>query len=121
MTDNRINILIGNNLRLRRIELGLSQEAVAEKIGISFQQVQKYEKGSSSININRLIDFAETLQTHVDCFLTQNNTVLSHSNHNQDSAKITSEREMLEMIKVFKRIKSPEIRKKIVELARSVI
>ncbi|MEZ5692015.1 MAG: helix-turn-helix domain-containing protein [Rickettsiales bacterium] len=122
MTDSNINILIGRNLRLRRIELGLSQEAVAREIGISFQQVQKYEKGSNVININRLMDFAEVLRTDIDYILKQSKTGKSDKhNDSYDNPNITSEREILEMIKVFKQIKSHEIRKKIVDLARTVV
>src|SRR5215813_15267222 len=57
-----IDIYVGGRMRLRRIQLGLSQGALANKIGVSFQAVQKYESGDIRISASRLYDVAQVLE-----------------------------------------------------------
>ena len=57
-----IDIYVGGRMRLRRIQLGLSQGALASKIGVSFQAVQKYESGDIRISASRLYDVAQVLE-----------------------------------------------------------
>ena len=52
---------VGNRIRMRRLELGMSQEKLGEALGITFQQVQKYEKGTNRVSVSRLHHIAETL------------------------------------------------------------
>lgn len=59
---------MGNRLRLRRKVLGLSQEKLAQALGITFQQVQKYEKGANRISASRLQDIAKVLEVPVAFF-----------------------------------------------------
>lgn len=58
-----IDRVVGQRVRARRIEHGLSQSALAEAGGISFQQIQKYEKGSNRISVGRLVQIASALGT----------------------------------------------------------
>ena len=62
-----IDRLVGQQLRKRRIELGLTQLSVAEAIGVTFQQIQKYERGSNRIVASRLYDLAKTLDGLASC------------------------------------------------------
>jgi transcriptional regulator with XRE-family HTH domain len=64
----QINASIGKRLRQRRTTMGLSQEAVAKAVGITFQQVQKYEKGSNAMNSHRLHEFGNFLSVPVAYF-----------------------------------------------------
>jgi transcriptional regulator with XRE-family HTH domain len=57
-----IDIYVGGRMRLRRIQLGLSQGALASKIGVSFQAVQKYESGDIRVSASRLYDAARVLE-----------------------------------------------------------
>ncbi len=57
-----LDTAIGNQLRLRRKMMGLSQSALAKRMGITFQQVQKYERGSNSMSARRLFEVAQILQ-----------------------------------------------------------
>ena len=59
MPAQRIDQLVGKRLRLRRTMLGLSQERLAKANGVTFQQIQKYEKGSNGMNARRLYQFAQ--------------------------------------------------------------
>lgn len=67
-TANPIDIYVGNRIRLRRTLLGLSQEKLAEMLGITFQQVQKYEKGMNRIGASRLWDMSNVLDVPVSFF-----------------------------------------------------
>jgi transcriptional regulator with XRE-family HTH domain len=57
-----IDVDVGNRLRAYRLDRSMSQDAVANKLGVSFQQIQKYEKGVNRISVGRLIQFCELLK-----------------------------------------------------------
>lgn len=67
--NHHVDIHIGKRLRLKRKELGLSQSALGECAGITFQQVQKYEHGANRISVSTLLEFASFLKTPVGWFL----------------------------------------------------
>jgi transcriptional regulator with XRE-family HTH domain len=132
MTKQDVDTHVGKKLRLRRTMMGLSQEAVAKAVGITFQQVQKYEKGANAMNSNRLYEFAQFMHVPVAYFfegLTQSGHAASESatgfaesesekfTHNQ---KRVSDRESLEMMKAFKRIKEQVVRKRLSDLVRAI-
>src|SRR5690242_12280701 len=65
---NPIDVHVGKRIRLRRTLLGISQTSLADAIGITFQQVQKYEKGSNRVSSSRLMDVAKALDVEVPYF-----------------------------------------------------
>jgi transcriptional regulator with XRE-family HTH domain len=67
-TPNPIDIHVGSRVRMRRMLVGMSQEALGEQLGLTFQQVQKYEKGSNRIGASRLYQISQTLNVPVDYF-----------------------------------------------------
>src|SRR3954468_4514475 len=67
-TPNPIDVLVGTRLRLRRNMLGLSQEKLGEAIGLTFQQVQKYERGANRIGASRLHQLSQVLDVPVSFF-----------------------------------------------------
>lgn len=67
---NPVDIYVGSRLKLRRLILGISQKKMAEKLGITFQQVQKYENGINRISASRLWDISKLLKVQVEYFLT---------------------------------------------------
>src|SRR5919107_3688638 len=67
-TPNPIDVRVGARLRLRRMMLGLSQEKLAEMIGLTFQQVQKYERGANRIGASRLYELSRVLDVPVSFF-----------------------------------------------------
>ncbi len=67
-TPNPIDVHVGNRVRLRRVMLGVSQEKLGEQLGLTFQQVQKYEKGANRIGASRLYKIAQALGVSVDFF-----------------------------------------------------
>jgi len=65
---NPVDIYVGSRVRMRRLMLGMTQEALADRLRISFQQVQKYEKGTNRVSASRLVAMAQILQVPVPFF-----------------------------------------------------
>ena len=65
---NPIDVHVGSRIRLRRALLGISQEKLAEAVGLTFQQVQKYEKGANRVSSSRLVDLANALHIAIPYF-----------------------------------------------------
>ena len=65
---NPVDVYAGQRMRLRRVMLKMSQQALARKLGLTFQQVQKYEKGQNRIGFSRICDIADVLGTTLDYF-----------------------------------------------------
>lgn len=118
-TPNPIDIHVGQQIRLRRKFLGMSQTALADKLGITFQQVQKYEKGSNRVGASRLLMIAEILGADVGAFFEGNRLQTSpdHPKVKNDVFSMSLDRsEGLALIKAFRRIKSKVIRKQAIAL-----
>ena len=126
MTSNPVDVYVGTRLKIRRLELGLSQNKIGEMTGITFQQVQKYEKGSNRIGSSRLYEFAKILKVPVSYFFEQyeltfgDNGVLSDNRASFDDKDNVSEKEISTLIKNFSAIKDPNVRKSIISLAKTL-
>lgn len=129
-TKQDVDSYVGKRLRLRRTMMGLSQEAVAKAVGITFQQVQKYEKGTNAMNAGRLFEFARFMNVPVAYFFEGLDPFSSSGGEvsgfaESDAEKFehkhrVSDRESLEMMKAFKGIKEQVIRKRLADLVRAV-
>ena len=128
MLKQDIDIYIGKRLRLRRTMMGLSQETVAKSVGITFQQVQKYEKGVNAMNAHRLVEFARFMNVpaayffeglDTDTGVNTTSTGLAESVEAFDHTS-PSDRESLEMMKAFKRIGTQGVRKRLSDLVRAI-
>ena len=64
-----IDIYAGQRIRMRRAVLGITQEQLAQKAGITFQQIQKYERGANRVSVSRLFEFAEFLGVAFEYFV----------------------------------------------------
>ena len=67
-TPNPVDVHVGLQVRLRRKELKISQEKLAETLGLTFQQVQKYERGANRISASKLYEIARSLQAPISWF-----------------------------------------------------
>lgn len=125
MPSNPVDVYVGTRLKVRRMELGLSQNKLGEMTGITFQQVQKYEKGLNRIGSSRLYEFAKILKVPVSYFFEQyeltfgQNGVFSDNKASFDDKDI-SEKEIITLIKNFSAIKDPMVRKSIIALAKTL-
>ena len=122
---NAIDMHVGARVRMRRLMLDMTQEKLGDALGLTFQQVQKYEKGANRIGAGRLQQLSAILQVPVAFFfdgMRPATAVVTTSS--PSDALSTSEldqfltsSEGLALIKAFMRIKDAEIRRRIVDLA----
>lgn len=126
---NPIDAHVGTRVRLRRMLLGMSQEKLGEHLGLTFQQVQKYEKGVNRIGASRLFDLARVLGVPVQFFydeapadLTEASLAPGFAERPTESyvVEFLSTREGLELNKAFVKITDPRVRRSVVELVRAL-
>ncbi|MBO7484156.1 MAG: helix-turn-helix transcriptional regulator [Alphaproteobacteria bacterium] len=94
---NPVDVYVGSRLKLRRSLLGLSQERLADELGITFQQVQKYEKGLNRIGASRLWDLAQVLGVSVAYFYEE----LDENTKNKSPRKISGQLSLSDNAKEF--------------------
>lgn len=124
---NPIDVHVGSRVRLRRTMLGISQEKLGEHLGITFQQIQKYEKGANRIGASRLQEIARVLNTPVSFFFEDAPGTPASGPQGMaeaDSADYVvdflSSSEGLQLNKAFVKIRDAKVRKKIVEMVRAL-
>ena len=125
---NPIDIHVGSRVRLRRMMLGMSQEKLGENLGITFQQIQKYEKGTNRIGASRLQHIARVLTVPVSFFFEDapgsNPPEPANGLAERPSASYVvdflSSSEGVQLNKAFIRIKDAKVRRKLIELVRSM-
>jgi transcriptional regulator with XRE-family HTH domain len=135
-SPNPIDIHVGKRLRLRRTLLGMSQERLGESLGLTFQQVQKYERGANRIGSSRLFELGQILDVPVSFFfddmadasarpagfghapgLAEEGAVFEHD---MDDGLSLDKRETLELIRAYYRIGDPAVRKRLFELTKAL-
>ena len=121
---NPVDVHVGSRVRLRRMLLGMSQEKLGEHLGLTFQQIQKYEKGINRIGASRLFDLSKVLAVPVQFFYEElpvsGGRARGFAEQPESYAvEFLASREGLELNKAFARITDPRVRRSIVELVRS--
>jgi transcriptional regulator with XRE-family HTH domain len=132
---NPIDIHVGSRVRFRRMLLGMSQEKLGERLGLTFQQVQKYEKGINRIGASRLFDLAQVLGVSVQFFydeapLPEARVIDAEAAASADGqpqqqdehsiVEFLRSRDGLELNRAFVRINDLKARRAIVDLVRSL-
>jgi transcriptional regulator with XRE-family HTH domain len=120
---NVIDRKIGQRVRSRRLEIGMSQEKLAELLGVTFQQVQKYEKGVNRIAASRLHDISAALDMPVARFfegLGAGRYGGNASDVEDQIEDVLATPEGAQLISLFASIKNPRVRKRVVELVRAL-
>ncbi len=124
---NPIDVHVGSRLRMRRMLVGMSQEKLGESLDLTFQQIQKYEKGSNRISASRLYDMSRILDVPVQFFF--DDMVRSDIDGRSKTDKSSGSFEMIEflsspdgaqLVRTFSEIESPEVRRNILDLVKSV-
>ncbi len=117
---NDIDLHVGKRLRRRRRLLGLTQQQLAESVGIRFQQIQKYECGANRVSASRLFELAEALDVPVQYFyegLSQRDEAANEGT--QLAADVLSQKETVDLIRAYYRL-GERPRKRLLELAKSL-
>ncbi|MBU2137195.1 MAG: helix-turn-helix transcriptional regulator [Alphaproteobacteria bacterium] len=127
-SPNPIDIHVGRRVRQRRKAMGVTQERLANDLGLTFQQVQKYERGANRVSASKLYEIAVALETTTTYFfegLADPAGVKGGGVGEPESEKYINEflmsAEGLELAEMFSRLQSPKLRKRIVELVRTMV
>lgn len=127
-----IDVHVGARIRLRRTLLGLSQERLGELIGLTFQQVQKYERGSNRVGASRLYDLSRVLDVPMSFFFEDMEEgepakpARGKRGAGEDRAEFDSgkapiaKRETLELVRAYYRIDDTSVRQRVFDLIRSM-
>ena len=123
---NPIDRHVGSRVRMRRVLIGMSQEKLGDALSLTFQQVQKYEKGTNRIGASRLQQIAAVLTVPVSFFFEGapgNDPLPIEMSEQKSSAFVVdflSTSEGLQLNKAFVRIKDPRVRRRVVDLVSSL-
>jgi transcriptional regulator with XRE-family HTH domain len=122
---NPVDVHVGSRVRLRRTLLGMSQEKLGDAIGLTFQQVQKYERGANRIGASRLYDLARVLDVPVAYFfeeLSDGSAAGGTGEHATEpfQSNPMMKRETLELVRAYLRISDPQIKRRLFELAKAL-
>ncbi len=125
---NPVDIHVGARVRLRRTLLGMSQEKLGEAIGLTFQQVQKYERGANRIGSSRLYDLSRVLDVPVAFFFDDMPDTVAASSPAQRRGMAEepvsyeldpmAKRETLELVRAYYKIGDPTVRKRLFEMTK---
>src|SRR3954447_17102948 len=116
-----IDALVGSRVRSRRMEIKMSQEVLGNSLGLTFQQIQKYEKGTNRISIGRLQQMADALDADLSYF-----TSGLPSNGNGTKASVPRYTDFMatkdgtELMEAMIKIDNPRLRRGVVQLARTL-
>lgn len=121
-TPNPIDVFVGSRVRLRRLMVGMSQEALADRLGVTFQQVQKYEKGTNRISASRLQAISDVFRVPPSFFFQDEDSVVpSGAGHETgDVSTFVSSKEGLDLNRAFLKIEDTGVRKSIIALATAL-
>jgi transcriptional regulator with XRE-family HTH domain len=115
----RIDQHVGERIRVRRAELGLTQEQLAQALKVSYQQVQKYETGANRISAGRIYEIARKLDVDISYFFEElglheprEQTPLEHGGR---------QRSAIELVRKFAQIQDPQVRSAIAGLVKAIV
>jgi transcriptional regulator with XRE-family HTH domain len=115
------DVEVGRRIRARRLECGMSQTALGESLGLTFQQIQKYEKGANRVSAGRLKHISTLLQVPMSFFY--------DSDEDQQPGEtgsptrlfdLLSQRDTLRLVSAFDRVTGPDLRHSLVELMEKI-
>src|SRR5579875_3810045 len=131
-----IDVHVGARIRLRRTLMGMSQERLGEALGLTFQQVQKYERGVNRVGASRLFDLSRVLDVPISFFFDDMPEPLAgmHGTYQTTRAaggfaesqdgfgtdEMLNRRETLELVRAYYRINEPSVRKRVFDLIKSM-
>ncbi len=112
--------VIGEQMRARRMELHMSQDELGKKLGVSFQQIQKYEKGTNRISVVRMLAIAEVLDVSTDYFLAEYAKHRGQTNGQAAFSKFMASKDGVAVVEAMVAISRPSVRAKVIQIAREL-
>jgi transcriptional regulator with XRE-family HTH domain len=127
-SPNPIDKHVGSRVRMRRMMIGMSQEKLGEKLGITFQQIQKYEKGTNRVGASRLQQIATSLSVPPSFFFegapvpdASEAAGFSEPSSPAYVSDFLATSDGLALTKAFMKIRDPKVRRRIVDLVESMV
>ena len=132
---NPVDIHVGSRLKLRRVLIGMSQDQMGKALGLTFQQIQKYERGINRMGASRLFQMSKLLNVPITWFFDElPDTGLQRMGFNETpqeiwedaptppsmEAEILQKRETLDLVRAYYNIRDPKQRRKVLELLKSM-
>jgi transcriptional regulator with XRE-family HTH domain len=117
---NSADIELGESIRARRLIAGMSQSDLAGRLGVSFQQVQKYEKGTNRVGAGRLPQIAEIFDIPIGALFDVNANTSPGVSKGTAPVKLLPDRSTLKLLTAFSGIAHPEIRHSLIELIDTI-
>lgn len=125
-----VDTYVGARVKSRRLMLGLSQEDLAASIGLTFQQVQKYERGTNRISVSRLTEIGRALKAPLDYFLdgcaplAQTKKPMAKGFAEGKQAVLEpdtiSKKDVMELVRAYQKISTPQLKKQLLEMAKAM-
>ena len=126
-----VDVHVGARLRVRRTLLGMTQTKLGDRLGVSFQQMQKYEKGTNRISSSRLYDLSRVLDVPIEFFFDEMHIAVEASSPGTKRHGSVKElpsyepdpmhkRETLELVRAYYKIKDPNVRNRLRELTKAI-
>ncbi len=125
-----VDVHVGRRVRMRRTLLGMSQTTLGQAIGLTFQQVQKYERGTNRVSSSRLYDVARVLDVPVEFFFEDMPAEVVGSSPSQRRGKAKeraryefdpmAKRETLELVRAYYKISDPQVRKLLFAMVKTL-
>lgn len=121
---NPVDVHVGQRLRQRRTFLGMTQEQLGNALGITFQQVQKYERGTNRVGASRLYDISRVLDVPPQYFFDEmpkdRDGGMSESGQSPYSGDGVMDREIMDLVRAFRQVSNPLVRQRVTELVRTI-
>jgi len=127
-----VDVHVGSRVRMRRTLLGMSQEKLGDALALTFQQVQKYERGANRVGASRLFEISQILDVPISYFFEEMaHEIATLTPHSVDASGTAggpavfepdplAKRETLELVRAYYRIGDPRVRKRMFELTKAV-
>jgi transcriptional regulator with XRE-family HTH domain len=116
-TPDPLDVMVGAKIRIFRTQRGMSQSALAEKIGVAFQQVQKYEKGTNRVGASRLSRIAAVLGISIGELFDSSE---ERPGDSKSPFRLLAGRDALRVLTAFSRMSDPRLRRAIAQLVETV-
>ena len=118
-----VDVEVGHRIRIERLSRGLSQTALANQLGVTFQQVQKYEKGVNRVGAGRLTKIAEVLGVPVSTFFSGKEVLESEQGRSSDDTsplKLLTVSGAFRLLRAYADIEDTNLRRSIVDLVEQI-
>jgi transcriptional regulator with XRE-family HTH domain len=115
----KIDKLVGRNIRVHRLAVGITQEELGEKLGVTFQQVQKYEKGTNRVGSVRLYQIAEVLDVPVTSFF--DHGAEQRASNKSSPFDLPADATTLAMAREFEKIGDAKMRRAVLAVVEALV